>query len=298
MPVINPTPSGPVYPPNPTPDPDGPCVWPVDVTCCPGWPADPAAWTPQHILAVEIATDMLWRRTAGRYGLCPELVRPCRRACTPDHHGTGFLFDRSTFLLDPYQDDRGRWLNFGCGCATLDCSCKPQCTITLPGPVNAVVEVRLDGQIVPPDQYVLHRLPTAGELVRVGGPDGPCWPDCQDLEQPHTAPGTFSVLYLRGRAVPAAGMRALGTLACEIHKQCVGASGCRLPERVKTVTREGVSYDMFDPGEWLDDGLTGLPEVDAWLRSVNPHGLTQPSAVFSLDLAPAPRSTRYLPDGP
>ena len=75
----------------------------------------------------------------------------------------------------------------------------------------------------------------------------------------------------------------------------VPASGCRLPERTKTVTRDGVTYDMFDPGEWLDQGLTGLRDVDTWLRAVNPHALTQPSAVFSLDMPAAPPATRGGP---
>lgn len=287
MPVINPTVPGPV-----TPDGAGPCAWPVDTACAPGFPDDPADWTPQHLLAVEIATDMLWRRTAGRYGLCPELVRPCRRACTPDAHGTGFLFDPRGSVLNPYQDEHGRWLNFGCGCADSSCSCKPLCSLRLPGPVNTVVEVRIDGDVIPADQYTLNRRSGYAELIRVGGTSGPCWPTCQDLEQPITAPDTFSVLYLRGKAVPVAGMRALGSLASEIYKQCTGAANCRLPDRVKTVTREGITYDMFDPGEWLDQGLTGLRDVDTWLRSVNPHGLYQPSAVFSLDLDPAPWAAR------
>lgn len=287
MPVINPTTPSPQ-----TPDGSGPCAWPLDITCCPGWPTDPAAWTPQHLLAVEIATDMLWRRTAGRYGLCPELIRPCRQGCTPDGFGTGFLFSRDTFPLSPYQDHHGRWFNFGCGCGPQSCSCRPLCSIWLPGPVNAVVEVRIDGDVIPADQYRLNRRTDKGELVRVGGLEGPCWPTCQNLELPNTEPGTFSILYLRGKAVPTAGQRALGSLACEIYKQCVGAAGCRLPERVRTVTREGVTYDMFDPGEWLEDGYTGLRDVDTWLSSVNPHHLRQPSAVFSLDVAPAPWSTR------
>lgn len=284
MPVINPTPTGPS-----TPDGGGPCAWPIDATCCPGWPADPAEWTPQHILSVEIATETLWRLTAGRYGLCPELVRPCRKGCAPAAYPD---LRGSSWVLNPYQDGRGRWLNFGCGCGPAGCSCRPLCSLTLPGPVDSIVEVRIDGQILDPSQYVLNRRSDKGELVRVGGADGACWPTCQDLEKPNTEPGTFSVLYLRGKPVPLAGSRALGSLACEIYKQCTGASGCRLPERVKTISREGVTYDMFDPGEWLDQGLTGLREVDTWIKAVNPNSLRQPSAVFSLDLDAAPWATR------
>ncbi len=285
MPVINPTLPGPIQP-----EAGGPCAWPVDVTCAPAFPPHHADWTPQHVMAVEIATDMLWRRTAGRYGLCTELIRPCRRACTPDQHGTLPLFDpRASSAGSAYV--YGRWVDTGCACPTEACGCAPLAQIRLPGPVNNVVEVRIDGAVLPATQYTLRRRTGYADLVRIGGLEGPSWPTCQNLELPHTLPGTFSVLYLRGTPVPVAGIRALGSLASEIYKQCVGAP-CRLPDRVKTVTREGVTYDMFDPGEWLDQGLTGLRDVDTWLRSVNPHGHHQPSAVFSLDLPAAPDTTR------
>lgn len=289
MPVINPTTPGPI-----TPDGSGPCAWPLDTACAPSFPPLVSDWTPQHVLAVEIATELLWARTAGRYGLCPELIRPCRRACSPDRHGTGWLWDpQQRGPLNPYLDERGKWFNFGCGCPRSDCSCKAPCAIRLPGPVNSVVEVRVDGQVLPPEEYTLgNRRTDHADLIRRGGVDGPCWPTCQDLEKDITEPGTFSVLYLRGRAVPAAGMRALGSLANEIYKQCTGAKGCRLPERVQTVTREGVTYEMFDPGEWLDKGFTGLRDVDTWIATVNPNSLRQPSAVFSLDIDPAPWAQR------
>lgn len=290
MPVINPTPAGPI-----DPEGTGPCAWPIDSTCCPGWPTDPADWEPQHVLAVEIATDTLWRLTAGRFGLCPELIRPCRRGCTPDRHGTGFLWDRSTFPLDPYVDG-GKWFNFGCGCGPEDCSCDPLCVLEIPGRVDSVVEVKIDGVVVDPATYRLDRRPGKARLIRVGGLSGPCWPTCQDLTKEDDQPGTFSVLYMRGTPVPAAGVRAVGSLACEIYKQCTGAGDCRLPERVRSVTREGITYDMFDPGEWLDQGLTGLRDVDTWLRVVNPHRLYQPSAVFSLDLPAAPQGIRGSTD--
>lgn len=286
MPVINPTPTGPI-----DPDTTGPCAWPIDTSCCPGWPEDPSDWTPQHVLAVEIATDTLWRLTAGRYGLCPELIRPCRRGCTPDRHGTGFLWGGGSFPLDPYIDG-GKWYNFGCGCGPEDCSCSPMCVLELPGRADSVLEVKIDGTLVDPSTYRLNRRPAKAQLIRAGGTSGPCWPTCQDLTKNDDQPGTFSVLYMRGTPVPAGGVRAVGVLACEIYKQCTGANGCRLPDRVKTVSREGITYDMFDPGEWLDSGFTGLREADTWIRLVNPHKLTQPSAVFSLDLPAAPQGLR------
>ena len=42
--------------------------------------------------------------------------------------------------------------------------------------------------------------------------------------------------------------------------------------------------------EYVDAGRTGIPEVDVWLRAVNPHGLDQPSRAINVDRRP-PRVT-------
>ncbi|MFE7963414.1 hypothetical protein ACFU0X_10225 [Streptomyces cellulosae] len=280
MPIIDPGPR------DWEPEEDGPCgLWPIDTECCPDWPEDQCEWTTRHLLAVEIATDLLWRLTAGRYGLCAQLIRPCRRSCiTPDWLQ---LDGRSGRLLRPVNFG-GRWFNIGCGCVADDCGCGPVDAIDLPGPVHDVVEVRIDGEPLSVGKWRLQRMGPRSRLLRT---DGGSWPTCQDMARPDTEPGTWSVMYLRGRKVPAAGIRAVSTLACEVLKQCTGQP-CRLPDRVKSVTREGISYAVYDPGEDLDKGLTGLREVDAWIRAVNPYQHTQAPAVFSLDLPAAPEHQR------
>lgn len=281
MPIIDPTPQ------EWEPEPDGPCgLWPIDMDCCPSWPEAPCDWTPRHLLAVEIATAMLWRLTAGRYGLCVEVIRPCRESCADGDPGL-LTAVYGTGLMRPHVNG-GKWLQFGCGCASDPCACGPLESIALPGPVKEVLEVRIDGVPLGMGAWRLRRFGARARLVRT---DGGVWPKCQDLTRADFEPGTFSIMYLRGRRVPAAGVRAVSNLACEIYKQCSNQT-CRLPERTKTVTREGVSYEMYDPGHEMEKGLTGLREVDMWLRSVNPGGLRNPSAVFSLDLPAAPEHER------
>jgi hypothetical protein len=263
---------------------DGPCgPWPLDPACCPGWPADPTQWTPEQTAAVEIATDVLWRLTAGRYGLCEEVIRPCRRDCGEQRTGGGSA-------VRPVLD-AGSWYNRPCGCGRLGCSCTPLCELFLPGPVHEVLEVRQDGAVVPSSEYVLHRRPTGGHLVRT---DGECWPECQRLDRPDTDPDTLSVRYVRGLDVPYAGRRAVGQLACEIAKLCSGGgSGCALPAGTRTVTREGVAYEIVPPVGWPQTLQASLPQVWAWVELVNPSGARSPAAVFSLDLLPAPVAARY-----
>lgn len=125
----------------PMPPGAGPCrTWPLEPGCgclAPGstnnstglspWEGA-KAWTPEQQHAVELATEILWRLTAGRYGLCKELVRPCRRcSCTPCSNGVGFR---------PELHD-GQWMNVACTrCGPArQCGCPDPDTIILPGPV-------------------------------------------------------------------------------------------------------------------------------------------------------------------
>ena len=43
---------------------------------------------------------------------------------------------------------------------------------------------------------------------------------------------------------------------------------CALPERVTSITRQGVSWTMLDPMDFLSAGLTGVGRIDTWLTTV------------------------------
>lgn len=248
---------------------DQPCeTWPLDTSCLPDdW--DPDALTPEQMFALQVATELLWRLSGGRYGLCEITVRPCRKRCTGS-------FNFGLYGgLQPYVYG-GQWLNAGCSCDS-DCGCGPICEIALPGPVDSIVSVVVDGVTLAPDSY---RVDNAKWLVRVGQTSD-CWPECQHLELPPTEVGTFAVTYNKGIPVPPAGIRAVTAYALEIWKACVGAGGCRLPSRVTDITREGVTMTMMDPLDFLKDGLTGIPEVDIWLTAVNPYGQRDQSRMYS-----------------
>ncbi|MFJ4960255.1 hypothetical protein [Streptomyces sp. NPDC088739] len=256
------------------------CPWPMDPTCCdiPG-PDAPAAEKNRFGRALAIASERLSRLTAGRYGLCEEVVRPCKEPCGPSPD----MFDRwplrspyAGSLLDPYVWG-GRIRNRACGCAADDCSCGPVCKVMLPGPVAEVLAVRVDGELVDPDSYF---TTPDGWLVRRSG--FPCWPDCQDMTRPDTEPGTFSVAYLRGLDPgndPDA-VRAVTALTCELYKSMCGQK-CRIPGRVRTIQREGVTYDIVT--DWPKQG-TGLDDVDDWLVMINPTGARSVPTVTTPDL--------------
>jgi hypothetical protein len=183
----------------------------------------------------------------------------------------------------------GAWINCwsgDCGCEDA-CSCCRVCSVVLDGPAQEIVEVRVDGVVVPPEAY---RIDNHRELIRT---DGACWPRCPDLHAALDDVGgaAFGVTYRRGLPLDDAAMWAYSVYACELLKACTGASGCRLPKRVQSITREGVTMSFIDELEYLDKGRTGIPEVDMWLASVNPSGLRGRSRVLSPDYAPPRRTT-------
>lgn len=265
-------------------DDHGPC-WPdpdPSPECCPAWEtADPALKT----RVAAIAAFVMWSLAGRRHGVCQVTVRPCGEDCGNRaggrYSGYGGMY--------PLLTDRG-WINcLGGQCSDCPgpCSCCHTCAVKLVGPVQEVVEVRVDGSVVPAASY---RVDDHRDLVRV---DGECWPRCPDLEAPCglVGGGGFCVTYTRGLPLDPAAEYAYEVYACELLRGCLGDSCCRLPSRITQVTRDGVTMELLDELEFLDKGLTGLTEVDQWLRLVNPGGLRQRSRVYSPDVRPARMTT-------
>lgn len=65
-----------------------------------------------------------------------------------------------------------------------------------------------------------------------------------------------------------------------------GSDECALPERVTSVTREGIGIELLTPQDYLDRGRTGLPNVDEWLAQANPKRAFRPSGVYTPDSPP------------
>lgn len=109
-------------------------------------------------------------------------------------------------------------------------------------------------------------------------------------------PCGLEVTYTYGSKPPPAGVTAALDLANEFVKSIECPDECRLPERVTSVSRQGVSYQVFDPQDFMTDGRLGLYSVDAFLKAVNPNRAQLPARVFSPDLPVGRRKT--WPVGP
>jgi hypothetical protein len=230
--------------------------------------------------AIDSASEILYELSGRRYsGLCTETLRPCSRSTEANLYS----------LHGSIQNVEWQGGGYGwgvCACQSADaCGCGTIPQIGLGRiPVVGISEVRIDGAVLPPSAY---RVDEFRWLVRI---DGGSWPCCQDLlADDATDLDTFAVDVDFGTAPPVSGRRAASILACELAKSCVGAE-CQLPRRVTTITRQGVSMTLLDPFDFLNNGSTGIYEVDLFLKAVNPSGRRRPMAVASPDVtSPARR---------
>lgn len=252
---------------------------PLVPSCLPEcWSPNPEAWTEEQRFAVQAASDMLHRLTAGVYGQCTVTVRPCGQPeeCPPlnDMGVMGVSFIRPMLI-------EGNVRNFRCGCRGRGCSCGPECKVVLDPFCSEMVEVLIDGKPLPRDAYDVqdYRL-----LMRM---DGGCWPDCQHMNRHEGHAGTWTVKYKTGWPPDAGGRLAVTRLAVEMRKACTpGAKGCQLSEWVTQVVRDGVTYQID-----LSETHTGLPLVDRWVRSVNPYGVATQFRAWSPDTVRSRRTT-------
>lgn len=251
------------------------CQWNIgDPLCCDSWAATPLA---VQEAAKDYATLILWAATGRQYGLCPITVRPCAPSKCGELSWIYGGWWGSGSVWNPYILN-GQWFN--CMCAGV-CCCEPRCEVRLMGPVHSILAVMIDGVLIPSTSY---RVDDDHWLVRI---DGECWPECPDMNGP--VGSGFEVTYVRGEPVPATLLQAASTLACEWAKACMGAD-CRLSNRVTSLARNGISIEMADPNDLMDSGMTGLWEVDAVIKALNPGGLVQRGRIYSPELR-APRMT-------
>lgn len=163
----------------------------------------------------------------------------------------------------------------GCECN----SCGVVHRIRLRGrPVRSIIEVHVGGRNLNPNEYLLLDHAVLGFLTS----DACC-------------AGCIMVRYRYGANIPAAGKFAAIKLANELVEALDPGGQCKLPQRVTSVTRQGVSWTLLDPQDFLEKGRTGIYEVDLFLSTFNPARAIRPARVFSVD---RPRVTTVVQEYP
>lgn len=229
--------------------------------------------------AIDMATDLLYVLSGQQYpGECVKVLRPCpppNLSCFGDVLGGVGGIDTTL---------RGHHVDLDYPYEHSSCSCHWMPKIDLGyWPVVNVAYVKIDGVTIDPSTY---RLDERKYLVRLANPtdnySNPGWPLCQRLDRASDAPETFEVMIEHGVAPPPSGRAAARKLAGEMAKACAGMA-CALPGKVTSVHRQGVAMTLIDPA-MLDKGLTGVYEVDLFLKAHNPNGRRGKSVMWSPDL--------------
>lgn len=142
--------------------------------------------------------------------------------------------------------------------------------------VSKIHTVRdMDGEIIDPTKYYLVNHST---MIATPGAN---W-----------SSSNIEVTYAYGTEPPVAGKNAARILATELVKLYENDDSCALPQRVTSVSRQGVSYTILDNQDFIDELRTGLYAVDLFLKTTNPDRARNRARVFSPD---QPRARRYNP---
>lgn len=257
----------------------GPCEpW---IPLCTSWPAGASPVITGA--AVEAATEILWERTARRFGLCTVKLFPCREDNWPSNAARWLgswlpTQGGSSGWGWPYPALLGGlWYNLGCGGSGCGgtCTCNVLWTAQLPQPVVNVIEVKVDGVVLDPTAY---RVDNWRTLVRL---DGKPWPVCNNINQDDTHVGTWSVTAQYGETVPVSGQLAVGELAQELVKSCLGGA-CQVPQATLTrLKRQGVERDFIKITGKLGE-IIGLHHCDLFVQTYNPTA-SRPAAIYGFD---------------
>lgn len=104
----------------------------------------------------------------------------------------------------------------------------------------------------------------------------------------------IEVTYRYGSVPPMAGRMAARTLAKQFALLWEGSDECSLPDRVTSISRQGLTYTILDSQDFIADLRTGVYEVDLFLKTANPDRALRKARVFSPD---RPRARRSTPKG-
>jgi hypothetical protein len=100
------------------------------------------------------------------------------------------------------------------------------------------------------------------------------------------------ILYRTESTLPPGTEGRVAWFADQYVKAQTGDKACQLPDRIQSVSRQGVSWTMLDPMDFLDKKLTGVGRLDTWLTTVR---LVYPASQLIDPLRMQRRNSRRLP---
>ena len=227
-----------------------PLDWPVDYSECGSCAPfdDEATGAETRAKFEDMAKWLLWTWTKRMFGTSTAWLRPDRKC---DREPTYSRIPPE--LVYPLYCGR---------CRRCGCSCGQLTSIWIALPVVEVQQVIIGGEVLDPSAY---RLEGGHLLVRT---DGQEWPSHQDVTVGMDQEYSWGIQAVVGHPVPTGGRLAAGVLACELALAACDDKKCRLPQRVQSITRQGVSMTLLDDFQGLDEGRTGIWLIDSWIASI------------------------------
>ena len=139
-------------------------------------------------------------------------------------------------------------------------------------PLISIEEIVINDEAVDPIKY---RIDDQKWLVRT---DCCSWPMCG------CTCDNFTVDFTWGEDPPQLGVQAAIMLAAEMYRGMTPGMNCKLPARLTSITRQGLSFAVIDPMDFMEKGLTGIYQIDMFLQAYNPGRQIRKPTVFSPDL--------------
>jgi hypothetical protein len=161
--------------------------------------------------------------------------------------------------------DHGAIINRFGGCCS-NCGCAHLLRLR-GGPVLSVDYIAVGSRVLDSSDYAVY------DYSYIAAPNR-CWNTCDDV----------TVTYTYGAPPPALGRIAAKALADQYILAMSNDEECMLPQRVTQISRQGMSWTLLDPQDFLDKGRTGIYQVDLFLTTVNPDGARLRARVFSPDI--------------
>jgi len=234
------------------PLPCGPFTTPAAVLACCAV-AQEQGMTEEDVRLLDAIADaslLLYYWTGRQFGLCSTTLRICRT----------------------------------CNCQNI-CRCNVNSIDLGVWPVVSLDGIRMNGE----DQDIENFHIDEYHLLVRSGPQDP-WPVCSNLWAAAGGPYdseadhfVFEVEVTYGIEAPHLLERATRTLACELLNDACAAQ-CKLPERVTSVSRRGLSIEVASSQDLLQDRLTGIYVVDLAITTFNPSKMQSPSFVWTPQL--------------
>ena len=134
-------------------------------------------------------------------------------------------------------------------------------------PARRIISITVNGKVQNVDDYQLRNF---SYIIKKNGQH---WT--------FTSHDEVIVEYEYGNKPPKIGEEAAIKLANELILAIENDPNCAIPANVTSVSRQGMSFQMTDPQIFIEQGRTGIREVDLFIAATNPTKARKQSRLFT-----------------